>query len=467
MGFKLRHIPGPPGFPIIGHIPFLLSKPWLRFQQYYERYGKVFKIFLWTEPMIFINDPGAIKDILVMKMDNFRKDKASYNVFGGVLGQGLVTAEGERWKVGRKIMSPTFHMTTLGDLMPVFTRATDRMITDMRGLASGAKFEISDRIRQLTLEVISEVALGLDCTQAQVLPDLFQDVLDEMNLRVMHPYRAFFPSNSAHVAKVKELDDLVLTIIAKRRAELAELKPGEKPTHREPDILDMLLNADAELSDRQLADECKTMLLAGHETTSTMLTWTLYCLAKTPRAMAEAVRASDALASGENDMHAYGSFEEYKGDATEYLHQCLQEGLRLYTPVPVLTREVVGDIELAGTLIPAGSRLAMGAWNLTHCKETWGEDAEEFRPERFSKEEKRGRNPYVFFPFSLGSRNCVGQNLALIEGRVVLSTLLRLFTFTLPEDSDVKTDGHTIPVRPADGLWIQVTPRPQYRDERE
>lgn len=275
--------------------------------------------------------------------------------------------------------------------------------------------------------------------------------MDEMNLRVFAPYRKFYPSNARHVRDCDEMDELMAVLISRRRAELLELD-----TPPRDDILGLLL-ADTSASDSLIADQLKTMLLAGHETSSMMLTWALYLLGKHPACMARATAQVDALFE---EAGPSPSKEQVKA-GVPYLVQVLKEGMRLFAPVPSLTRRaVVNDTLPSGHAIPAGTLIAINMWTVHHSPDVWGSDVEVFRPERFGEAEARGRNPFAFLPFSVGSRNCVGQHLALLEGQVVLAHLLRWFSMTLIADHPpVESSGFMIPVRPEHGVFVKFSPR--------
>jgi cytochrome P450 len=342
-------------------------------------------------------------------------------------------------------------------------------------------------------------------------------VLDELNQRMFQPWRALYPSAFAHKRRIAELNGIVRTLIAERRAGRARAAAkdtastdgaGAAPVSpRSPraagtgsvmqavadsdgtdlaagsgsgtslsgkpifagggDMLDMMLDSGLDLTDAQLADEVKTQLLAGHETSSMMLTWACYLLAAHPDAMAKAVREVDeklGLDAGVCDSLVPGAaaktpgFDDFKN--CEYLGWVLKEAMRVFTPVPVLNRESTQEDVLGGFKIPPKTAIMVSVWALHMSKDIWGPDAESFRPERFSAEESRTRHPFAYLPFSQGPRNCIGQNLAIMEAKVVLGTLLRRFKLAMtPGQPKPVTDSYVIPVRPRMGLHMTVTPR--------
>lgn len=371
-------------------------------------------------------------------------------------------------------MRPVFEFEALQRLLPVFIGAADRLMKRWAPQLQVGKqptVELGLTFRTVTLEVIAEVALGWSPEDASVLPRMFEEVLDELNLRMFKPWRAFMPLEIAHRRRLRDLNEMVLQIIRARRAGHADgtyvIKSADeaaassgksyKASELGGDMLDMLLMSGADMSDHQLMDELKTMLLAGHETSSMMMLWSCYLLAKHPEALQKARAEVDAAIG--TDPTKWGSFDDYKD--LKYLEWVMFEAMRLYCPVPVLSRYTLEDVILEGKLVPAASTVILSVWSMHRSKKVWGADADEFRPERFSPEESRSRHPFAYLPFSLGPRNCIGRNLAIMEGKVVLATILQRFSLSVTpgQPHDIPTDCYVIPVRPEGGLYMNIRPR--------
>ena len=449
-----------------------------------------------------------------------------------------MTSEGKVWRAHRTLMMPAFDFKALARLQRIFETATNRLLANLdvacksavTRTTTGSKpfvrsaetltpagdgtcvMEISSTFRQVTLEVISEVALGMTPNAAAVFPQLFEVVLDELNERPFHPWRSWVPTIEwPHRANIKRLNDLVTATIASRRAERKHTAAGSsaavaaaaataagitsmtaaggvgddadalqmsgsgagvsisgKVIFEDGDMLDMLLDSGGELSDRELSDEVKTMLLAGHETSAMMLTWATYLLAANPAAMARAVAEVDEVLGVHPSRAATAppgarvvekpTFDDYRG--LRYLECVLKEAMRLYSPVPLLNRELQADDTLGEFRIPAGSTIVVSIWSIHMNPEIWGPDVADFRPDRFLPEETKRRHPWSFMPFSLGARSCIGQNLAYTEAKTVLGGLLRSYSLALPPDHPPPvTDKYVMPLRPAERLNVIVTPR--------
>jgi len=363
-----------------------------------------------------------------------------------------------------------------------------------------ALMELSSHFRRVTLEVISQIAVGYNPEQANVFPALFEAVLDELNQRPYKPWRAFLPHIEVpHRRRLAQMNSLVGEMIASRRAAKASATPGTGATAAAPapaaassasdaagadgndvtagagegggmsvngraifeggkgDMLDMILESGVELSDKQISDELKTQLFAGHETSSMLLTWACYLLAQYPQVYRKAQAEVDEVL-GLPGRSGEPTFEQFRN--LVFLEWVLKEAMRVYTPVPILNRECVEADTLDGHPVVPGTGIVMSVWALHNSAALWGEDVAQFRPERFSPEETKGRHAWSYMPFSQGERNCIGQNLAMMEAKVVLGTLLRNFALSLPAgQARPQTDSFIIPVRPHDRLNMIVQRR--------
>jgi cytochrome P450 len=156
----------------------------------------------------------------------------------------------------------------------------------------------------------------------------------------------------------------------------------------------------------------------------------------------------------------WGKYEQYK--RLNYLENVMYEAMRLYAPVPVLTRETKNDVRLGKYDVPKGTTIMLSVWAMHRSPAIWGDDVDCFRPERFDRGDAREnkRHPFSYMPFSLGPRDCIGRNLAIIEAKVVLSSILQRFDMSVApgQPDEVPTDSYIIPVRPAGGLYMNIKP---------
>lgn len=469
---------------------------------------------------VVVGDPYALKRVFQSRFKTYAKDlRVSYHPFLPVLGTGLVTADGDLWQKQRLLIGPALRVEILDDIVGIARRAADRLSAKLAGMrGTGAAVSIEEEFRLLTLQVIGEAVLSLPPEACdRVFPQLYLPVMEEANARVLRPHRKYVPTPSwfAFRARMAALNGYLVGLIRDRWR--ARLEDGDRPEkvaagsaadaaaavvagnggknkggnkaaangngstnghsapapRRRADILDRVLAAIESSGARwsaaietQLCYELKTFLLAGHETSAAMLTWSTFELARNPaalakvRAEAKRVFGAEATAPGASDTPR-GDPPRRDADAgLEYTLSVLKEALRRYSVVPVVTRLPREDDEiLPGVVLPKDT---MVVCHLQHVHNSW-KDAENFVPERFMPGGEYDQfdesiRPYMFLPFIQGPRNCLGQHLALLEARVVLSLLSARFTFKPADEASAEGRRHptVIPVASVCGMMMTV-----------
>ena len=409
---------------------------------------------------IIVGDPKGMKRVFQTGYKLYDKDlDFSYGPFLPILGTGLVTANGKHWQKQRLLMAPALRIDMLDAILPIAKRASDRLSEKLEGLrGKRVAVDIEEEFRLLTLQVIGEAILSLGPEECdEVFPSLYLPVMEESNRRVLAPWRYLYPIQAyQYSSRVKKLDTFIKGIIRQRRAE----RKREGDAYVQKDMLDKILdsvdkggtvwNAAAET---QMCYEIKTFLLAGHETSASMLTWTIYELARGDGNAAAKVREEATAFLKKPTMLQRENVEKM-----QWTLSCLKESLRKYSVVPVVTRDLNKDDEVCGTRLPKGS------WIICHLQRVHHlyKDPLAWKPDRFMPGGEYDSfddeiRPYMFLPFIQGPRNCLGQYFALIEARVVLGSLCEKFSWSLV---DPKTQGVThptvIPIGPVGGLEVYV-----------
>ena len=287
--------------------------------------------------------------------------------------------------------------------------------------------------------------------------------MDECNARSLSPWRTYIPTRQwfAHRWRVRQLDDAIVDIIRarwkKRQARVAGAAGADVDRRPPPDdilerVLDQVEKSEYGPSvETQLCYEIKTFLLAGHETSAAMLTWTMYELSRDEDATRRVVSEAERV-FGKLDQGALPTRDSLA--SLEYTLAALKETLRLYSVVPVVTRVAEEDDDLGGTRVPAGTTVIMSLQGVHHREDLW-EDPLTYKPERFlNADENEG---FRFLPFIQGPRNCLGQYLALLEARVVLGTLVKRYAFTSASAENGKKHTKAIPIAPANGMHFTVS----------
>lgn len=479
---RLGNIPVPrttSRIPIFGHVIDMVSgTPWHVMTEWVRTYGSVVRFNFFNLNYIVVADPDLVRHVFATNLKNYRKDRSSYSPFLPLLGTGLVTAEGDLWRRQRSLIGAAFRVEILAEAATIALEATQRLVEKLEGLVAknggqAVVVEMGEEFRLLTLQVIGQAVLSMSPEESdRVFPQLYLPIVEEANARTWYPWRALFPTESwrAYYRCINELNAFVTDVIRRRAHAFDEARAqGRDPCEgRNVDVLDRILLGVQQAADaddasagespftdeviRQLRDEIKTFLFAGHETSSMMLTWTLYELTQNDRCMERVLGEANTVFVPEVESAGpdYAAFKDLS-----YSANALKEALRKYAIVPVVTRQAVEDDVIGRYQIPAGTRVIVPIIAIHQNAELWPQPTA-FRPERF---ETSPPHAYAWLGFINGPRACLGQHFALLESKIVLSRLVQKFRF----EACAKTSGdkhpYKIPICPIDGIHVLVTPR--------
>jgi cytochrome P450 len=436
----------PPGPRGITFLLRLLRAPdrWLDFLTECQRkFGDVVYFRFLGMPVCLINDAAGIERVLVTDSQKFTKSM-DYRALARVLGQGLLTSEGEVWKRQRRLVQPAFFRERILSYGGWMTSYTTRLLeTWQDGEVRDLHADMSRVTLEITARCLFNAAIEGDTgTIAKALTVVMAEMPKLSGFAVL-PDWVPVPGLGAFRRALADLDKIVYSIIRERRAS------GEHPG----DLLDMLLDARDEngagMSDLQLRDEVMTLLLAGHETTANTLAWTLYLLAQNPEQQSRL----------EAEVHAVLGGRVAEADGLQrlpYTQMVLMEAQRLYPPAWAIGRKALHDFEVAGYRLPAGTNVIVSQWVL-HRNPRIYPDPERFNPERWREEAsgRRGLHRFGYLPFGAGPRACVGASLALTESALVLATLMQSFRFSLASSTPVEVFP-SVTLRPKHGLHLRV-----------
>jgi cytochrome P450 len=435
--------PGPRGVSFVWR---LIRAPngWLDFLSECQRqYGNVVSFRFLGVPACLINDPAGIERVLVTDHQNFTKSM-DYRALSRVLGQGLLTSEGEFWKRQRRLVQPAFFRDRILSYGGLMTSYTARL---METWQDGEVRDVHRDMMRVTLKIAARSLFNVEIDgEAGTIGKALTVVMDEMPKLAGFAFLPDWvpvPGLGAFRRALADLDKIVYGIIRARRA------TGEHPG----DLLDMLLDARDEsgagMSDLQLRDEVMTLLLAGHETTANTLAWTLYLLAQNPEQQSRLATEVRTVLDG-RPAEASGL------QRLPYTQMALMEAQRLYPPAWAIGRKALRDFEVSGYRICAGTNIVISQWVL-HRDPLLYPNPERFEPERW-REETAGRRSlpkFAYLPFGAGPRVCVGASLALTESALVLATLMQRFRFLLASDEPVQAFP-SVTLRPKHGLRLRV-----------
>jgi cytochrome P450 len=394
-----------------------------------------------------VTGPQFIRAVLLEERDKFAK-LAQIRLLGPLLGKGILTSEGADWKWQRQASAPMFRPQELVHFVPGFVRATRRL---MARWTDNAVRAIERDMTQVTFDVISATLLpSADAGMPAAIEEStasFQraGAWGQLFAWVHAPRWLPQPGRRRSAAAVAALRGAVHRIVAERRA------AGEA----KDDLLARLMRArdpdtGQQMNDEQLVDNLLTFYLAGHETTAKALTWTLYLLARYPQWARRLEAEVDAVTGGAevNAAHA---------ERLTLTQQVLKESMRLYPPVPIMTRQAVADTVLDGHAIRAGASLVMPIYVIHRHARRW-EEPDAFLPERFAPEREDAMPRYQYMPFGAGPRICIGMAFAMLEATVILATLLQRVRFA-PAGRDPEPVAR-VTLIPRGGMPLAVRFRP-------
>lgn len=426
---------------------------------FYEKGDAVrFRFFLNFYGYVFAH-PDHVRHILQDNNRNYTKMPHPTNVIlKPVVGNGLLTSEGDFWRRQRRLAQPAFHRRRIAEFTTTMSAAAEAMVRRWQTAASsGQPLYITEEMMELTLEIVGKTLFSLDLTgAADSVGTAFYDASQQLmilNSRPLSPYTVkipWIPSTRRLNRATAVLDAVVNDIIEQRRQRV-----GSDGDSSGDDLLGMLMDArdeetGARMDDKQLRDEVMTLMLAGHETTSTALSWTLYLLSQHPE---QRERLEEEIDSVLGDR--LPALEDLP--KLTFANQVLQEAMRIYPPAWAMARWSHEADEVGGYYVAPNSAITLSSF-LTHRHPDFWPDAERFDPDRFSPEQEKGRPRFAYIPFGAGPRLCIGNQFAMTEALLILATIVQRYRLDLVPGQQVGIDPQ-ITLRPSGGLPMFIRER--------
>jgi cytochrome P450 len=445
MSAAKRTPPSPPGSFLLGNMLQILRDPLDFAADFARAHGDVVRFRLGPLVVHLVSHPEAIEQILRRDHRLFIKDRGT-RMLSQVLGEGLLTSEGETWRRQRRLAQPSFQGDQLQKYAPGMTAAAQHLLESWQ---PGETRDIHADMTRLTMEIAAQAFLGTSVTdKADRVGRAMQTVIEYFaNMLILIPGYSWLPvpRNFRYRRACRELDAVIYETIAQRRAE--RRTDGD-------DLLSRLLSAHDEdgsqMTDKQLRDELVTLFLAGHETTAIALSFCFYLMALHPEVESKLHAEVDEVLQGEpadwSDLARL-----------RYTDWVVKETMRLYPPVPSIGRQSTSDYEVMGYHIPKGSQVSFAQW-VVHRDARWYADPLEFRPERWDNDLIRKLPRCAYFPFGEGPRICIGNLFAGMEAVLILATVAQRYRLaTVP---GFKLDIlPSITLRPRHGLPMIVSER--------
>ncbi len=417
-----------------GSVRQLVRDPLNFFLGMASEYGDIVCYRPAPDPAYLINHPDYIRHVLVDNNHNYSKATYSNQIFNKVIGEGLLTAEGEVWRKQRRMLQPAFHHARIERLDEMIVDAAQTMLEKwQRAYQAGQPVDVAREMAALTLTVTTRALFGVD------LGEEVRAVGEIVNRAASFLEK---PSDPRLIQSAGDLAALVDRIIQQRKR---DFKDGG-------DLLSsMILTRDAKtgaaMDDLQMRHQILTLMLAGYETTASALSWTWYLLSKNPTAM-ERLR-------GEVKEALNGRPPRYADlDSLPYTRMVLNESLRLFPPAWTLGRRALGEDEIGGYYVGPNTVLAICIYTV-HRHPVFWDQPEVFDPDRFSPENSEGRHKFAYIPFGAGPRQCIGNHFGLLEASLIIATVAQRFELHLMPGVEVRPQAVFV-LRPARDLMMSL-----------
>jgi cytochrome P450 len=425
----MKELPTISQFQVFKNRKTILKNPLPFHRANFEKYGDIFKVEVgFRKTIIFTRDATIIRHILQKQHKKYQKSELQTVDLAKYIGHGILTSNGEHWRIHRRMVQPAFHKKKLQGLLGIMKQAID---SELKRIEPGTTQDVFPLMGDMAFQVVAKALFSRFDIQKNMeqLQD-FTERNQKMLIREMRqPYLKWWFKASGKIKKHLDLAEQgrnILNNIIEER-----LASGEE----KDDLLDMLLNATYEdgthMPRHQLIDEVLILFTAGHETTANALSFTLFLLAKHPTIQNKVLKEVEKI-DLEVDELMQGLSQ------LTYTKQCIEEALRLYPPAYVIDRKAIADDVVQGQNFPKDSLVLMSIYELHRSSAFW-DSPEEFNPDRFDIALKRDYSSH-YYPFGAGPRMCVGNNFAMYEMIIAIAQIIKKY--------QISTNLKTIEVNP-------------------
>ncbi|XP_067002018.2 cytochrome P450 4C1 isoform X2 [Anabrus simplex] len=470
-------IPGPRTVPLLGNANDLILIPrsglFKIFDERAKTFWPIFRIWNGSIPEVHLSLPEHIEAVL--SSTTHLEKSTFYNFVHPWLGTGLLTSSGGKWHSHRKMITPTFHFKILDTFVDVFVEKSEILVQKLKMNVNGPGFDIYPFITRCALDIICETAMGTTIKAQEETDSEYVSAVYEMSeltlQRILKPWlHSDFIFNISPLGRKYKKDLRILhgftNKIIQERKEARRKHPASDKTESSDDsvfgkkkrmaFLDLLLESSEKgnlLTDEELREEVDTFMFEGHDTTSAGISWVLYLLGSHQDIQDKVFEELDGLFQDTQQAPTMHDLQNMK-----YLEMVIKESLRIFPSVPFIGRVAKEDIQLGQYIIPAGCMISVHIYHV-HRNPKYYPDPETFNPDNFLPERVQGRHPYAYIPFSAGPRNCIGQKFALLEEKVVISTIIRNYRVRSLDKREDLTLMSELILRPQDGIRVTLKPR--------
>lgn len=465
---SLDELPGPKKTPIFGNFTQISPESFhTNLEQWAKEYGSAYQMTLLNKQYLVISDPKVGLEIIKQRPKLFNRTERLEWLFEDLGFHGVFSSNGDKWKRQRRLIMPAFSYSTLANFVPHLKSLSINLQTAVdKKIASGEAFDVHRLLQHFTIDITTSLVFGYQTNMLSgnadtSLRDNIDRLFHALNKRGKYPFpwwRYIRTPETRRIDKAREeVYQLAVSMIAKAKKELAD----DKELEEEPQTIlqAMIVASDSEdnkLTDEELFANILTLLLAGEDTTSNMLAWTLYYLAKNPSLQQQVIDEVSRVCDGDIETLDLAALEQF-----EFIEAILREGLRLKGTAPLISAEPTEDTILSnGIKLPKGTAIFI----LTRpggLDEKVVECPEKFNPERWQSKPDKPVCPHLqssHIPFGAGARHCPGERLAMMEGKAVIARLCWYYVITQPKEAPEVGEEFAFTMRPTN-LQLSLIPR--------
>ncbi|MDX2180595.1 MAG: cytochrome P450 [Bryobacteraceae bacterium] len=433
----------------------MIRNPIEVFSRHTRELGETFYFYFGgVKKALVTSNPEVLRHVLKTNYENYHKSEIQIRRMGHFLGKGLLTTHGEPWKVQRRLIQQGFHREQLAILCRIMRESLDETLAEFDRAITQGPVDIYPRMMQMTFRMVSRslFSTAFDSRDADLISRTICEIQEFMVRQIVQPYLDPWFAINGELAKYDRMrergDAILMRAISRRRAE------NEAGETSHGDLLQMLMDAryadtGEGMDDQTILSESMQLLVAGHETSSNALCWTLLLLATHPETLARVKAEVESVLGGR-------PLELADVPRMEFAAQAIDESLRLFPPFWMVDRMALSDDEAGGVEIPKGTTVIAFIHGVHHSAKYW-DAPEEFRPARFEREAKKRHAAFTHLPFGGGPRGCIGGNYAMLQMLMILSELVRRYDFSLAPGTPVEPRPMII-LRPKDGIRMTFSP---------
>jgi len=412
-----------------------------------------------SDAVIYLNDPALVKEFY-LNPENYMKDTWYLGLFTLLLGEGLITAEGNQWKKQRKVLSSAFHFELMKSMLPRIQATAHQNFFNLQKKSLN-EINILSEFQKTTGQVIGKLFFGeqLDILsfEGQHLTLGLAKLLVDISIHNASPERLFFGVGFIKLGLFKKHREIVQRINSFREVCYSTIQTRKKERASQngksysQDMLDLLLNSADNVNDEEIIDQFISFFVAGMDTTSHLLTMVIYYLDKYPQHKVKMVEEINQIYKS-NLVITLDDLNKQ-----DFTISFIKETLRMMTPVTgVATRKVIKNHSLKDIVIRKGDSVNVEQF-YNNFNTNYFKDVDDFNPYRWM-EKDHNLDAYVFIPFAAGPRNCIGQHLAMNEARIILAEFLTMYDFSINPEYDLKMNYKFI-YEPVDPILLKLTPK--------